>query len=148
MAMRFSTLQRTATAAALGVLLGVAPASASETATGEVCIAGFKITDPTGPIMDLPGPGPDSKYTFRFDKRFDVSVGLGEVRRVDGLPTDRRFLVELRLDGRRTEAFWVDFRKQDASRVCLWLYESYWHWALTYAEDSERGCKCWPAEPG
>jgi hypothetical protein len=69
------------------------------------------------------------------------------MRRVEGLPTDRRFLVELRLDGRRTEAFWVDFRKEDATRVCLWLYEGYWHWALTYADDVQRGCKCWPAEP-
>jgi hypothetical protein len=135
----------------LAVILAcaAAPAAADEPSSksnGAVCIAGFKISDPTGPIMDLPGPGEDSKYTFRFDKQRDVQVGKGETRVVDGLPTDRRFLVELRLDGRRTEAFWIDFRKEDEPRVCLWLYEGYWHWAKTYADDLDRGCKCWPRE--
>ena len=135
-----------ATALGLAAFPGAGCAEGAEPAArvGGVCIAGFKISDPTGPRMDLPGPGPDSRYSFRFDKQRDASVGLGERLRVDDLPTDRRFLVEVRLDGRRTEAFWMDFRNQAEPRACLWLYESYWHWVVSAWDDLAKGCKCWP----
>lgn len=120
---------------------------AAPAATGEVFIAGFRNDDPGGPNMDLVGPGPGSTYSFRFDEKTDVGVKQGERRRVSGLPGDRKFLVELRLDGQRTEAFWLDLRKQDGGKACLWLYQGYWHWSVTSWDDRSKGCRCGDEAP-
>lgn len=110
--------------------------------TGAVCIAPFK-TDFSGPqmLMDRPAPGAKSQYSFRIDKKLEATVGSGERGLIKDVPADRKVLVEVRLDGRPTVSFWIDLRKGEEKRVCLWLYEGYWNWQIDH--DWERkGCQC------
>ena len=93
--------------------------------------------------MDLTGPGPESKYSFRVDHKPAVTVAAGEMKLIPGVPADRKVLVEIRLDGQPTESFRIDLRRQEEKRLCLWLYTGYWHWVITTGDDRVKGCKCW-----
>lgn len=127
--------------AVIPMIANGAPGAASQRA-GAVCIAPFK-TDFSGPqmLMDHPGPGAKSKYSFRIDRKLEATVGSGERRLITGVPADRKVLVEVRLNGRPVESFWIDLRKAEKKRACLWLYEGYWNWQVD--PDWERkGCQC------
>ena len=141
---------RVAVGVGLAVWLSASLLAAQEAPapSGEVCLAAFKVSATGELAMDLPGPGPGSKYTFRFDKKTDVTLGEGDERLVAALPADRRMLVEVRLDGKRTEAYWLDLRDHQRGRACLWLYRGYWHWAVTQWDDRQRGCHCWDEAAG
>jgi hypothetical protein len=109
---------------------------------GSICIAAFHPDPSHGPRMDdLPGPGPESKYSFRVDHKLRATVGEGEMARIPDLPTDRKVLVEIRLDGDPTESFRLDLGKEEKNRACLWLYMGYWHWVNT-GWDEKNGCRC------
>lgn len=103
----------------------------------------------TEPPMDPPTwpPSWDSKFTFRIDKKLRATVANGEMFLITGVPADRKVLVEIRLDGRPFEAFRLDLRKEPEKRICLWLYEGYWHWVNT-GWDAEKGCRCKVGTPG
>lgn len=111
--------------------------------TGAVCIAPFK-TDFSGPqmLMDRPAPGAHGKYSFRFDKKLKATVGSDERRLITDVPADRKVLVEVRLDGKPTENFWIDLSKDPENRVCLWLYEGYWNWQVDHGWHWRRACRC------
>ena len=110
---------------------------------GAVCIAPFK-TDFSGPqmLMDRPAPGAHGKYSFFFDKKLKATVGSDERRLITGVPVDRKVLVEVRLDGKPTESFWVDLSQDPENRVCLWLYEGYWNWQVDHGWHWRRACRC------
>ena len=114
---------------------------------GEVCIAPFRADPAHGPQMDnTPAPLPSSKFLFRVDRRFTATVAQGEMGRIEHVPEDRKVLVEIRLDGKPFEAFWIDLREEEGQRVCLWLYSGYWHW-VDLGWDDAHGCKCGKEAP-
>jgi len=127
-------------------MVGPAAASAKD---GVICIAPFDVKNPpgrnyaSGPNMSQTtwAPSADSKFTFRVDKTLKATVGNGEMVLIKDVPADRKVLVEIRLDDKPFEAFRLDLRKEPDQRVCLWLYEGYWHW-VNMGWDSKRGCKC------
>jgi hypothetical protein len=86
-------------------------------------------------------PSVSSTFVFRVGKRIKASVHNDEMVSITGVPVDRKVLVGIRLDGRPYESFWVDLRKARDRRVCLWLYEGYWHWVDT-GWDEAKGCRC------
>jgi hypothetical protein len=58
-----------------------------------------------------------------------------------GISTDSKTLVEVRVDDRPLEAFWLDLAEAPANRICLWLYPGYWHW-IDNGWKPSLGCKC------
>ncbi|HSK75600.1 MAG TPA: hypothetical protein VLQ45_04025 [Thermoanaerobaculia bacterium] len=131
-------------------LPGMAAAEEKPPATGSICIAPFKSDDSHGPnmLMEFSGPSPKTTYSFRIDRKYRVTVGEGEMAHVEGLPLDRKVLVEVRMNGKPMEAFRLDLRNQwDNNRVCLWLYPGYWHWINT-GWDPKLGCRCEAGNPG
>lgn len=124
-------------------IVGLGTANGYAQPTGAVCIAPFK-TDFSGPpmLMDRPAPGAQGKYSFRIDKKLEATVGAGERSLITGVPADRKVRVEVRLDGKPTESFWIDLRKSEEKRVCLWLHESYWNWQVDPAWDWRPSCRC------
>ncbi|HYH47618.1 MAG TPA: hypothetical protein VEG34_18195, partial [Thermoanaerobaculia bacterium] len=58
-----------------------------------------------------------------------------------GLPVDRKVKVEVRLDDKPFEAFWLNLGEDAEWRSCLWLRPGYWHW-IDIGWDAVRGCKC------
>ena len=79
-------------------------------------------------------PSPRSKFVFRVDKRIKRTVAAGEAVEIRDIPTSRKVLVQVELDGRPFESFRIDLRKRRDRRLCLWLYPGYWHWI--------EGCRC------
>lgn len=132
-------------------LPGMATSEENPTATGSLCIAPFKADDySTGPpmLMEFSSPSSKTTYSFRVDKKFRATVGEGQMAHLEGLPLDRKVLVEVRMNGKPMEAFRLDLRNQgDNNRVCLWLYPGYWHWINT-GWDSMLGCRCEAGSPG
>lgn len=118
-----------------------APTASGSAVKGSICIAPFHPDPYPEPSLALPGPGPNSKYSFRVDHKLRATVGAGEMAQIPGLPTDRKVLVEIRLDGHPTESFPLDLGKEERNRACLWLYKGYWHWVNT-GWDKEKGCRC------
>jgi hypothetical protein len=128
-------------------------AAAADTASGPgvICIAPFHVEEPepgrpplaAGPNMSQTtwGPGADSVFTFRIDKRPRVAVRNHEMLLISGLPVDRKVKVEVRLDDKPFEAFSLNLGGKPEQRVCLWLYGGYWHW-VDIGWDAVRGCKC------
>jgi hypothetical protein len=127
-------------------VLAVIPmiASGPSQKTGAVCIAPFHGSDvPVEQmLMDRPAPGAKGKYSFRIAKKLEATVGSGERKVVTGVPADRKVLVEVRLDGKPTESFWIDLRKAEEKRACLWLYRGYWNWQVDPAWNWRPGCRC------
>ena len=117
--------------------------------TGVICIAPFKVEVPSPgmppivePIMSTTRPpSATSKFTFRIDKKLKATVGNGEMVLIKGVPTDRKVLVEVRLDDEPFESFRLDLRKESGKRACLWLYGGYWHW-INLGWDPKLGCRC------
>jgi hypothetical protein len=132
--------------AVLLLALGIAlpgGAAEGEKGGGSICIAPFHQDPSHGPAMDLQGPGPGSKYSFHIDRKTVATVGEGERELVEDLPADRKVLVEVRLDGKPTESFRIDFRQNPEKRLCFWLYSGYWHWLVSDYPDKSRDCTCW-----
>jgi hypothetical protein len=129
----------------LALLIFAMPGGAAEGAKGggAICIAPFDSSSYSGPNMDLQGPGPRSKYSFRINRKNVATVGNGERKLVEGLPENERLLVEVRLGGTPTESFWIDFRNNPEKRLCFWLYPGYWHWLVSEYPDPSRDCTCW-----
>ncbi len=124
------------------LLLFVTWMAAQSARAGEVCIAPVQSDPSHGPQMDkTPAPLATSKFRFRLDKRLEATVAQGEMARIENVPHDRKVLVDIRLDGKPFEAYWIDLAKKDRNRVCLWLYSGYWHW-VDLGWDPKRGCKC------
>lgn len=120
--------------------------SAPPATVGSICIAAFHPDPGHGPSMDLPGPGPDSHYTFRVDGGEPVTLAVGERHRFDDVRADRRVVIAVRLDGKPTESLRVDLGNEPEHRLCLVLRRGYWHWVDGLLETS-RGCTCWQDEP-
>lgn len=150
--------RRTRLAVALAGCLALAvslPATAADTAAakgpGVICIAPFHVEEPEPgrpPMIDGPnmsqttwGPGAQSVFTFRVDKRPRVAVRNHEMLLISGLPVDRKVKVEVRLDDKPFEAFWLNLGEDAERRSCLWLRPGYWHW-IDIGWDAVRGCKC------
>jgi hypothetical protein len=110
---------------------------------GTICIAAFQAAEPLQPNMSATtwGPSAASVYEFRVGKGLQASVRNGETVSIEGVPTDRRVLVGVRLDGRPYESFHIDLREEPDQRACLWLYRGYWHWVNT-GWDESKGCRC------
>ena len=121
--------------------------SVTAESTGSICIAPFDSRTYNGPAMDLPGPGVDSTYTFRVDRKrtpgLEARVALLERGFIERVPTDRPVLVEVLLDGKPVEAFRLDLGKEPEGRYCTQLYTGYWHWVRAFDANSP-GCACWP----
>lgn len=126
------------------ILAAAVAASAQSKPTGAVCIAPFQGSDrPTEQmLMDRPAPGAKAEYSFRIARKLEATVGSGERKLITGVPADRKVLVEVRLNGKPTESFWIDLRKDPERRVCLWLYEGYWNWQVDHGWKWRKGCRC------
>ena len=126
-------------------LPAMAAAEENKAATGSICIAPFKADDYSiGPpmLMEFSAPSSKTTYSFRIDKKFRATVGVGEMAHIEGLPLDRKVLVEVRMNDKPMEAFRLDLRNQwSDNRVCLWLYPGYWHW-IDNGWDPKLGCRC------
>lgn len=121
----------------------VSPAASAAEETGAICIAPFRADLPApGPLMSTtPAPTPASVFTFIVDKRLKASVRNGEMALLTGVPTDRKVMVQVRMDQRGFETFWLHLGKEPDKRVCLWLYPGYWHW-IDNGWEPKLGCKC------
>lgn len=116
---------------------------------GVICIAPFKIEEGPGgiprvgepPMSTTPKPSSKAKFTFIVDKRLKASVKNGEMGMITGVPTDRKVRVEVRMNDRGFETFWLNLGEERGKRVCLWLYPGYWHW-IDQGWDPKLGCKC------
>lgn len=97
-------------------------------------------------MSTTPAPQPSSVFTFIVDKRLKASVRNGEMARITGVPTDRKVMVEIRMQGKGFETFWLNLGKEPEKRVCLWLYPGYWHW-INNGWDPKLGCKCEVSPP-
>ena len=125
-------------------LSGMAAAEENPPATGSLCIAPFKADKAFGPAMLMQFSAPSSKttYSFQVDKKFRATVGEGQMAHIEGLPLDRKVLVEIRMNDKPMEAFRLDLRNQwSGNRACLWLYPGYWHW-IDNGWDPKLGCRC------
>ena len=92
-------------------------------------------------MSTTPAPSPNTVFTFIVDKRLKATVADGEMKMITGVPVDRRVKVEVRIDDRGFETFWLHLGKERDRRACLWLYTGYWHWINT-GWDAKQGCKC------
>ena len=101
---------------------------------GVICLKPFHPAPPLSPRMtqETWGPAPGSKFVFRVDKRIVRTVAEGEAVEIRDVPTNRKVLVQITLDGKPFETFRLDLRKE--KRLCLWLRPNYWHWI--------EGCRC------
>lgn len=126
------------------------PITAAE--SGTLCIAPFhrdepKVGQPPNPgeplMSTTPAPSWRSTFSFRFDRSLETHVKNHEMKRVEGLRLDRRIQVEVRLDGKPFETFYLDFGGAPDHRICLWLYPGYWHW-IDNGWNLKLGCKCQP----
>ena len=118
--------------------------AASKDAGGMICIAAFKpasINDGPNMSPETWGPSASSVFTFKVGKQTPVTVHPNEAVSIKDIPTDRRVLVRVQLDGRPFESFWIDLRKEPDQRVCLWLYPGYWHW-INSGWKKNLGCTC------
>jgi len=61
------------------------------------------------------GPSASSVFTFKVGKQAPVTVHSNEAVSIKDVPTDRRVLVRVQLDGRPFESFWIDLRKSRTS---------------------------------
>jgi hypothetical protein len=115
-------------------------------ATGVICVAPFHVQpeDANGPNMSDTtwAPGADSKFVFRIGKTVKATVANHQMVTIGDVPADRKVLVGIRLDGRPFESFYVDLRKEENHRTCLWLYKGYWHWVNMGWGDEVKGCRC------
>jgi hypothetical protein len=118
--------------------------------TGAICIAPFHVQEPSPtqppraePIMsqDTRPPSTGSVFTFLVDRRLKATVRNHEMALVRGVSTERKVKVEVRLDGKPFETFWLDLRNKPDHRACLRLYPGYWHW-IDQGWDAKLGCKC------
>lgn len=102
----------------------------------------------TGPNMSATTSAPafDSVFKFRVDKHIVATVRSNETVLIPDVPVKRRVKVEVRVDDRPFETFWVDLQRVRDHRICLWLYPGYWHWIEMAWGDTKLGCKC--KEPG
>ena len=100
---------------------------------GAICLKPFR-TDAHYPPMSQEtwAPSPGSKFIFRIDKRITRTVAEGEAAEIRDIPTNRKVLVQITLDGKPFESFRLDLRKE--KRRCLRLDPGYWHWI--------EGCRC------
>lgn len=132
--------------AIVALILGAAMTAgeANAQATGAVCIAPFQGSDRPAEqmLMDRPAPGAKSQYSFRIARKLEATVGSGERKLITGVPADRKVLVEVRLNGKPTESFWIDLRQDPDKRACLWLYEGYWNWQVDHGWKWRKGCRC------
>lgn len=114
---------------------------------GVICFAPFSL-DPAAvgePAMSTtPKPSAQSVFKFVVDERLEATVKGREGAMLSGVPTDRKVKVEVRLDGKSFETFWLNLGKEPDRRACLWLYQGYWHWVNT-GWDPKKGCDCKPA---
>src|SRR5215468_2262517 len=102
---------------------------------GVICLKPFHATNAYPPMsMETWAPSPGSKFVFRVDKRITRTVAEGEAVEIRDIPTNRKVLVQITLDGKPFESFRVDLRKE--KRRCLRLDPGYWHWI--------EGCRCAP----
>ncbi len=126
------------------------PFDGSTSSTGTICIAPFSVP---GALPDSP---PDSwpfdhwdvnqgfsnpSFTFRVDRHLTTKVGSGQVGRIGNVPIDRQVLVEVRLDQRPFETFFLHLRYEPEARVCLWFDPAYKRW-LNVGWDPGKGCNC------
>lgn len=121
-----------------------------ERQSGSLCIAAFHIEERAlgeppnaDPILSSTTWPPSAKsvFEFRIDGRPAVTVRNHEMVAVAGLATDRKVKVEVRLDGKPFETFRLELGKKPGTRICLWLYEGYWHW-IDNGWNAELGCRC------
>jgi hypothetical protein len=140
----------------VAALLFVAPLMAAEKnkrepPAGVICIAPFHVQAPSPehpPVPELNmstttwAPSADSKFVFRIGKTIKATAANHQLVTIGGVPADRKVLLGIRLDGRPFESFYVDLRKEENRRLCLWLYEDYWHWVKMGWDDQSKGCRC------
>lgn len=60
--------------------------------------------------------------------------------RIGGLSKEKRHLVRIRRDNNTIVSFWLDFKKENATNLCLWYYTGYGTFSLLNAHDER--CKC------
>ena len=132
----------TVRSAIVGVLI-LAPLAMAAEKTGMICVAPFHAPTSNGPNMSNTtwAPSADSKFVFRVGKNLKATVANDQMVAIPDVPGDRKVLVGIRLDGHPYESFYVDLRKEQDRRLCLWLYEGYWHWVNT-GWDEGKGFRC------
>lgn len=123
----------------------VVAAEKNKPPTGVICVAPFHVQPEAanGPNMSVTtwAPGANSKFVFRVGKNLKATVANHQMVTIDNVPADRKVLVGIRLDGQPFESFYVDLRKEQDRRLCLWLYKGYWHW-VNMGWDEGKGCRC------
>jgi len=138
-------MQPAARVSAVLLLLWASSAvAATKGAGGMICIAAFKpASTDDGPNMspETWGPSANSVFTFKVGRQAPVAVHSYDAVSIKDVPTDRRVLVRVQLDGRPFESFWIDLRKEPDQRVCLRLYRGYWHW-IDSGWKKNLGCTC------
>ena len=108
-------------------------AAAAPKNSGVICLAPFHATNNYPPMsQETWAPSPGSKFVFRIDKRITRTVAEGEAVEIRDVPTNRKVLVQVTLDGKPFESFRLDLRKE--KHRCLRLDPGYWHWI--------EGCRC------
>lgn len=141
--------------AGAGGVTGVARAE-EERLSGSLCIAPFHVearapgeppnADPILSQTTWP-PSAQSVFEFRIDGRPPIAVRNHEQIAVTGLAIDREVKVEVRLDGKPFESFRLELAEKPGHRICLWLYEGYWHW-IDNGWEPKLGCRCGEEEGG
>lgn len=110
--------------------------------SGSVCVApmpGDKAYN--GPPMSMGKSyiAPGDTLTIRIgEKEMIISPASGG--RIGGLSTEKRHLVRMRRADKTIVSFWFDFRKENASNLCLWYYRGYGTFSLLNEHDER--CKC------
>ena len=89
--------------------------------------------------------GPGETLTIRIgDKEMSTSPTSGG--RIDGLAIEKKHLIQIRRRNTTIVSFWFDFKKENATELCLWYYKGYGTFTLFHATD--KLCKCpQPATP-
>jgi len=115
----------------VALLLLTAPAAPKN--DGVICLKPFHADNNYPPMsQETWAPSSQSKFVFRVDKKITRTIAEGEAAEIRGIPTDRKVLVQITLDGKPFESFRVDLRTE--KRACLRLKPGYWHWI--------EGCRC------
>lgn len=115
----------------------------SPVATGSVCLA--VLPEPTVPPKTLSNPaGGDLRInaTVRIDDRELIPLSYESSTIVEGLELLTDHLIQILVDGIRTESFYFNFKQFESNELCLFLKPLYGTWQLQDFNRCRGRCDC------